>query len=251
MVITLGELHYQAWGNLLYSVKTGAAAFDDLFGAKLFQHLKQNHDDASSFHNAMTDFSGLVSYAVLLAYDFSKIHTLVDVGGGRGQLLRTVLQANPQMTGIVFDQQSVIEGAKEHLKGDASAGRCSLVAGDFFESVPAGADAYVMCGVIHDWDDDHSIAILRNCHRAMADCGRLLVVESIVPTGNETCFSKFLDLNMMIMSGGRERSREQFRCLFAAAGFELTAIVPTMAPLSVLECTRKKGPTREAEVVPV
>ena len=166
MVITLGELHYQAWGRLLYNVKTGATAFDDLFAVKLFQHLKQNHDDADSFHNAMTDFSGLVSYAVLLAYDFSKIHTLVDVGGGRGQLLRTVLQVNPQMTGIVFDQESVIEGAKEHLKGDASAGRCSLVAGDFFESVPAGADAYVMCGVIHDWDDDHSIAILRNCHNA-------------------------------------------------------------------------------------
>ena len=251
MVITLGELHYQAWGRLLHSVKTGATAFDDLFGAKLFQHLKQNHDDADSFHNAMSDFSGLVSYAVLLAYDFSQIHTLVDVGGGRGQFLRTVLQVNPQLTGIVFDQESVIEGAKEHLKGDASAGRCSLVAGNFFESVPAGADAYVMCGVVHDWDDDHSIAILRNCHRAMPESGKLLVVESVVPTGNESCFSKFLDLNMMVMSGGRERSREQFRDLFAAAGFELTTIVPTVAPLSVLECTRKKGPTKEPEVVPV
>ena len=251
MVITLGELHYQAWGNLLCSVKTSATAFDDLFGNQLFQHLKQNQDDADSFHKAMTDFSGLVSYAVLLAYDFSKIHTLVDVGGGRGQLLRTVLQANPQMTGIVFDEESVIEGAKEHLKGDASAGRCSLVAGDFFESVPAGADAYVLCGVLHDWDDEHSIAILRNCHRAMLDGGRLLVVESVVPPGNEACFSKFLDLNMMVMSGGRERSSEQFRDLFAAAGFELTTIVPTVAPLSVLEGTRKKGPTKEAEVVTV
>jgi len=243
MVITLGELHYQAWGNLLYSVKTGATAFDDLFGAKLFHHLKQNHDDADSFHNAMSDFSGLVSYAVLLAYDFSKIHTLVDVGGGRGQFLRTVLQVNPQMTGMVFDEESVIESAKERLKGDASAGRCSLVAGNFFESVPAGADAYVMCGVIHDWDDDHSITILRNCHRAMSDSSRLLIVESVVPAGNETCSSKFLDLNMMVMSGGRERSREQFRDLFVAAGFELTSIVPTVARLSVLECTRKKGPT--------
>ena len=98
-----------------------------------------------------------------------------------------------------------------------------------------------MCGVIHDWDDDRSIAILTNCHRAMSDGSRLLIVESVVPTGNETCFSKFLDLNMMIMSGGRERSREQFRTLFAAAGLELTAIFPTMAPLSVIECTRKKG----------
>jgi hypothetical protein len=251
MVITLGEIHYLAWGNLLYNVKTGATAFDGLFGTRLFQHLGQNRGDADSFNNAMTDFSGLVSYAVLLAYDFSKIHTLVDVGGGRGQFLRTVLQVNPQMTGIVFDQESVIEGAKEHPKGDASAGRCSLVAGDFFESVPAGADAYVMCGVIHDWDDDHSITILKNCHRAMSDNGKLLVVESVVPTGNETCFSKFLDLNMMIMSGGRERTREQFHDLFAAAGFELTTIAPTVAPLSVLECTRKKLPTKEAEVVPV
>jgi O-methyltransferase/methyltransferase family protein len=251
MVITLGELHYQAWGNLLYNVKTGATAFDDLFGAKLFLHLKQNHDDADSFHSAMTDFSGLISYAVLLAYDFSKLHTLVDVGGGRGQFLRTVLQVNPQMTGIVFDQESVIESAKEHLKGDASAGRCTLVAGDFFESVPAGADAYVMCGVIHDWDDEHSIAILRNCHRAMPDGGRLLVVESVVPDGNETCFSKFLDLNMMVMSGGRERSREQFSDLFAAAGFELATIVRTVAPLSVMECTRKKEPSEEAQVVSV
>jgi hypothetical protein len=155
------------------------------------------------------------------------------------------------MTGIVFDQESVIEGAKKQLKGDASAGRCSLVAGDFFASVPAGADAYVMCGVIHDWDDEHSITILRNCQRAMPDSGKLLVVESVVPTGNEACFSKFLDLNMMIMSGGRERSRGQFRDLFAAAGFELTAIVPTVAPLSVLECTRRKGPAEQAEVVPI
>jgi ubiquinone/menaquinone biosynthesis C-methylase UbiE len=251
MVITLGELHYRAWGNLLYNVKTGATAFDGLFGAKLFQHLKQNLDDADSFHNAMTDFSGLVSYAVLLAYDFSKIHTLVDVGGGRGQFLRTVLQVNPQMTGIVFDQESVIEGAKEHLKGDASGGRCSLVAGDFFESVPKGADAYVMCGVIHDWDDENSITILRNCHRAMPEGGKLLIVESVVPTGNEACFSKFLDLNMMVMSGGRERSREQFRDLFAAAGFELTAILSTVTPLSVLECSRREGPTEQAEVAPI
>ena len=103
------------------------------------------------------------SYALLLAYDFSKIHTLVDVGGGRGQFLRTVLQVNPQMTGIVFDEESVIEGAKEHLKGDTSAGRCSLAAGDFFESLPVGADAYVMCGVIHDWDDERSTLILKNC----------------------------------------------------------------------------------------
>jgi hypothetical protein len=247
MLITLGEIHYQAWGNLLHNVKTGATAFDDLFGARLFQYLEQNHDDAYSFHNAMSDFSGLVSYAVLLAYDFSKIHTLVDVGGGRGQLLRAVLQVNPQMTGIVFDQESVIHGADGD---DVSAGRCSLVAGDFFESVPAGGDAYILCGVIHDWDDDHSIAILRNCHRAMSDRSRLLVVEAVLPTGDETCFSKFLDLNMMIMSGGRERSREQFRDLFAVAGFELTAIVPTVAPLSVLECTRKKGPTKEAGGVP-
>lgn len=248
MVITLGELHYQAWGNLLYSVKTGATAFDNMFGTKLFQHLKQNGDASNTFHNAMTDFSALVSYAVLLAYDFSEIHTLVDVGGGHGQFLRTVLQINPQMKGIVFDEECVIEHAKEHINGDASTGRCSLVAGDFFESVPAGADAYVLCGVIHDWDDDHSIAILSNCHRAMSDASRLLIVESVVSTGNQTCFSKFLDLNMMIMSGGRERSRDEFCTLFAAAGLELTGIFPTAAPLSVIECTRKRGPAKEVQV---
>lgn len=235
IVITIGEIHYQAWGDLLQSVRTGSPAFNKVFGTGLFEYLQRNTEAADAFNSGMTDVSSLLAYAVLMAYDFSRISSLVDIGGGQGELLRRIVQLNPGIKGMVFDLEPAIEAAKQNLCSDACGGRVAAVAGDFFASVPEGADAYILCGVIHDWDDDDSIRILRNCHAAMSKTGRLLLVEMVVPDVDANCFSKLLDLNMLVMTGGRERTRAEFAALLDAAGFRLAKIVPTIAPQSVIE----------------
>jgi hypothetical protein len=233
MVLTLGEIHYQAWGDLLHSIKTGQPAFDNRFGSGLFQYLTQNAQAGLTFNEAMTDFSGLAAYAVALAYDFSTIRSIVDVGGGHGQFLRTILEMNPHIQGTVLDLPGVIQGASRHLA--ALDGRCQAVAGDFFASVPPDADTYVLKGVIHDWDDSKGVAILRNCRKAMKPNARLLIVETIVPETKEPSFSSLLDLNMLVMCGGRERTASQFKDLFARAELRMTRIVSTLSPLKVIE----------------
>jgi hypothetical protein len=235
ILITIGEIHYQAWGDLLQSVRTGSPAFNKVFGAGLFEYLQRNAEAADAFNSGMTDLSSLLAYAVLMAYDFSGLSSLVDIGGGQGKLLRRIIELNSGIKGMVFDLEPAIEAAKQNLRSDACGGRCAAVAGDFFASVPEGADAYILCGVIHDWDDDHSIRILRNCHTAMSKNGRLLLVEMVLPQAGENCFSKLLDLNMLVMTGGRERTRAEFADLLNAAGFRLAKIVPTIAPQCVIE----------------
>jgi DNA-binding HxlR family transcriptional regulator len=235
MALTLGEIHYEAWGNLDHSIRTGQPAFNDVFGTGLFQHLSKNRVDGATFNAAMTDFSGLVSYAVALAYDFSGIQSIVDVGGGHGKFLQTILGMNAYIQGIVFDLPAVIQGTQEHL---ASMGeRCVAVAGDFFNSVPCGAGVYILSGVIHDWHDAQSITILQNCRNAMVESSRILVVEMIVPEA-EPCFSTLLDLNMLVMSGGRERTESEFRSLFQSAKLEVTRIISTLSPLKIVEARR-------------
>ena len=235
IVLTIGEIHYQAWGDLLHSIQTGSPAFNNVFGTGLFEYLQRDAEAADTFNRGMTDVSSMLVYAVLMAYDFSQISSIVDIGGGQGKLLRCIVQFNPEIKGIVFDLEPAIEMAKQHLGSNACGGRCSAIAGDFFDSVPEGADAYILSGVIHDWDDDHGIRILKNCRRAMTRNGRLLLVEMVVPDADAKCFSKLLDLNMLVMTGGRERTKSEFRTLLAAAGYRLTKIVPTMAPQSVIE----------------
>src|SRR5580693_4378282 len=156
IVITIGEIHYQACGNLLHSVQTGTPAFNTVFGASLFDYLQQNIDAADAFHQGMANVSSMLAYAVLMAYDFAGISAIVDVGGGQGKLLEKILQFNPDMRGTVFDTTSTIERAREQLGNTARGRRCSYVAGDFFCSVPPGADAYVLSSVIHDWDDNRA-----------------------------------------------------------------------------------------------
>ena len=234
-VITIGEIHYRAWGSLLDSVQTGSPAFNHVFGSGLFDYLHSNTESAATFNQGMADLSSMLAYAVLMAYDFSAITSIVDVGGGQGGFLKKILEFHPEMDGTVFDLPSTIETTKEHLNGATCGGRCSSLGGDFFKDIPAGADAYILCGVLHDWDDDHGLQILKNCHRAMAKNGRVLLVETIVPDTDANCFSKLLDLNMLVMTGGRERTKAEFHALFDATGYKLTRIVPTVAPQSVIE----------------
>jgi O-methyltransferase domain/Dimerisation domain len=239
MVITIGEIHYQACANLLHSVQTGSPAFNNVFGASLFDYLRQNIDAADAFNLGMSNVSSMLAYAVLMAYDFAGISSIVDIGGGQGTHLEKILQFNPDMMGTVFDTASTSERAKQQLGNNAWGKRCSYVTGDFFTSVPQGADAYLLCGVIHDWDDNRAITILRNCRRAMTKNSRLLLVDMIVTEAASASFGKLLDLNMLVMNGGRERTKAEFCALLEAAGYKFTRIVPTMAPQSVIEAVPK------------
>jgi hypothetical protein len=227
--------HMNAWGELLYSVRHGAPAFDYLNRSGVFEYFQRNPADAEIFNNAMTSLSSSVAEPIVSAYDFSGISKLVDVGGGHGYLLCSVLRRYPRMSGILYDAESVTRGATSVVRQQGVGDRCELAAGDFFQSVPAGADAYMMKHIIHDWDDEKSARVLGNCHRAMDPKGRVLVIEMVVPEGNVPSPSKLLDLEMLLFLRGYERTEKEFRALFRSAGFELTRVVPTETPYSIIE----------------
>ena len=171
-------------------------------------------------------------------YNFAEIDTLLDVGGGHGGLFTSILKRNPSIRGILFDSPQVIEGARTLLEGSGVSDRCELAGGNFFESVPTGGDAIVMKWIIHDWNDEQSVTIMKNCHRALPVNGKLILVEAVVPSTNEAHFSKFIDLNMLVMTGGRERTAEEFRALYESSGFRLSHVIPTESPFSVIEGVR-------------
>jgi O-methyltransferase domain len=177
--------------------------------------------------------------AVVSAYDFRDCARVVDVGGGHGALTAAILEAYPWTTAVLFDQAAVIEGAKQHLHAEGVTDRCTCIAGDFFESVPEGGDAYVLKDIVHDWDDDPAVAILRNCRRVMAhtpaDTTRVLVAEKVIPPGNAPFPGKLTDITMLLVTGGRERTAKEYEALLTGAGLALTRIVPTSSPASVIE----------------
>jgi len=179
----------------------------------------------------MTALSTQAAAAVVTAYDFSALGTIVDVGGGHGALLRAILHTTPTARGLLFDLPHVVEGAKRQIEAAGLAERCAVVEGDFFTAVPSGGDAYILSEVIHDWDDERSLTILKNCHRAMNKEGRLLLVELVLPARiDQSPTSQIIvgsDVNMLVLAGGRERTEAEFRALFEAGGFQLTKIIPT------------------------
>ena len=234
----LGEEHYPAWGGLLHSVRTGDIAFDHAFGEPVWEFFAKNPENAKIFNDAMSGMTAQANEALHAVYDFDGINTLVDVGGGHGGLITSILKRNPSLRGILFDSPEVIEGAKTLLEGSGVSDRCELLGGDFFQSVPEGGDAIIMKWIIHDWNDEQSVTILKNCHRALPENGKLILVEAVVPSGSEPHFSKFIDVNMLVMTGGRERTEAEFRKLYEAAGFRLTRVVPTESPFSVIEGAR-------------
>lgn len=225
-----GEWRWRAYGELLYSVTTGKPGHDHVYGVGTFEYLAQHPDIAAMFFGGATSWRSEASMAVAAAYDFSGIRTLVDVGGGQGDLIVTILKVNPSMRGVFFDLPYAIDGARSLIEAEGVADRCELVAGDFFESVPSG-DAYILRGILLDWDDERAVAILKNCHRAMRRQGRLLVVEGVLPPRAEQASGIFWrDLEMLVMTaGGRERTEDEYRALFASAGFKLTRVIPTSA----------------------
>ncbi len=235
LAMMVGEEHYVAWGELLYSVQTGKIAFDKSYGMPVFEFLSRNPEKATIFDEAMVGVHGRESAAMLDAYDFSKIGTLTDIGGGNGSLLTAVLKKYPNMKGRLYDLPGVAERARKNIEAAGLADRCQVIGGNFFESVPAGADAYLLRHIIHDWDDEKSLTILRNVRRVIGPAGKLLLVEGVVPPGNEPSFTKLLDLAMLVIPGGKERTADEYKKLFETGGFELTRIVPTRSEVSVIE----------------
>ncbi|NER25239.1 MAG: methyltransferase [Symploca sp. SIO1B1] len=228
--------HYSSWGNILYALQTGKSGFEGLFGMNVFEYYAQNPESATIFDRAMTSLCSIENTALSTDYDFSSTYSLVDVGGGQGSLLVSILQANPGITGILFDTLDVIERTKPHIATSGVSDRCQLVSGNFFESIPAGFDAYILKHIIHDWDDERALVILKQCHQAMADNGKVLVVEQVISPDNDPSMGKLMDVNMLVMCpGGKERSAEEFSALFIAAGFKLTKIVPIRGVVSIVE----------------
>lgn len=231
----LGQEHYPAWGNLMHSVKTGEIAFDDFFGMDIWKYFSENPEDAAVFNNSMSNVTAATNEVITSLYDFSGFNKLVDVGGGHGGLITLLLKSNPNLKGVLFDAPEVIEGARPKVEAAGLADRCETIAGDFFREVPAGGDAYIMKWIIHDWDDRKSNTILRNIRNQISPNGRLIVVDCVVPETNEPHFSKFIDMNMLVMTGGKERTEKEFQELLSAAGFRLLRVIHTGMPTSIVE----------------
>src|SRR5262245_27314387 len=230
---------WRACRALLHSVRTGHSAFDHVHGESLFSYLRHTAKAATIFNDHQTSMTRQDAAAVVSAYGFRECTRVVDVGGGHGALTVAILKACSWTTAVLFDQPAVIEGARERLRAEGVSDRCTCVAGDFFESVPSGGDAYVLKDIVHDWEDDRATAILGNCRRAMAPAPasspRLLVVEKVIPPGNAPFPGKFTDITMLLVTRGRERTASQYEALLSEAGFTLTRIVPTSSPASVIE----------------
>jgi hypothetical protein len=240
VMLFAGTPIHDSWKELEWCVRTGEPAFrKDSPHADPFTQMAQDPAAAANFDKAMAAFAPQTAAAVAAAYDFSGFGTLADVGGGNGALLMGILKANPSLRGIVFEQPHVAERAREHLRAAGFAERCQVLGGSFFESVPAGADAYLLKHVIHDWNDERATAILRNVRAAMASNAKLLIVEGVYPPridqSLESRGAAANDVNMLVCTGGRQRSEQEFRDLYAASGFELTRLVPTPARVCVIE----------------
>ena len=236
LTIFMGEdWHWEVWGKTLFSVRTGKSVWAEKHGADVFGYFKTNPEAAGIFDRAMNSLTTLSIKPVTEGYDFSGIKMLIDIAGGRGRLLTAILEANPSVRGVLFDLPHVIEGARANVAATDAAERMEFATGDFFVSVPAGGDAYMMKHIIHDWDDERALTILRNIKQAMNRGARVLLVESVVPDGNAPDLSKLMDIEMLVSPGGKERTAKEYEDLFAQAGLRLTRILPTKSAYSIIE----------------
>ena len=229
-------LHLRIYAELGHSIRTGETCVEKVLGMPIFDYFPTDPRESEIFNNAMTSFSAQSVPAVLDAYDFSGIGTLVDVAGGHGSVIGAVLKRYPAMHGILCDLEHVLAGAGPALRRFGVEDRCRTEVCNFFESVPAGGDAYVMKHIIHDWNDEKALTILQNIATAMgAKKGKVILIEAVIAPGNEPHMAKFIDIEMLALPGGRERTEAEFRSLFERAGFRLARVVPTSGPLSVIE----------------
>jgi SAM-dependent methyltransferase len=240
VALLFGGITERAWAELGYSVQTGEPAFRRVFGKDSFAYLAEHPEEAANFDAAMSTFSAPIAAVVATAYEFSDVRHVVDVGGGSGALLAGILNCHPRLQGTLFDLPEVVDRARPRLRELGVADRCEAVAGDFFSHVPEGADVYLLKHVIHDWNDDQATAILQTCRRAMSPPGRLLIIEGVYPPridlSEASRGAAANDVNMLVCTGGRQRSGAEFRRLYEAAGFSLSRIIATDLPYaSIIE----------------
>lgn len=236
MIAMVGSTeHWEHWGHLVDAVRTGDTAAEAVRGMPMFDYLETNPEYAARFNDAMTGVSKIAITAAVPAYDFSAHRRIVDVGGGHGALLAAVLRSAPAAEGVLFDLPSVAAGAAPVLSAAGVSERCAITGGSFFEAVPGGGDAYLLKTIIHDWDDEKALAILRQVRSAITADGRLLLFEMVLPEGAPPHPGLFLDLEMLVHAGGRERTADEYSSLLARAGFRALRIIPTAGPMSIVE----------------
>ncbi|MCK0090528.1 acetylserotonin O-methyltransferase [Rhodococcus sp. F64268] len=242
VVLMLGDPAYQRpWGRLAHCVETGRPAVEEMFGMPMWEYLDEHPEFAATFNDAMTRLSALDWPTVEAAYDFTPYSTIVDIGGGHGQLLARILGAAPLAKGVLQEREALAGDAEEHLRAAGVLPRCRIEAGSFFETAPSDGDLYVLRRVVHDFDDGQATAILTNVRRHMPRGATLLLMESVVPPGNTPHFAKTLDLDMMLFVGGRERTEREFATLLERAGFRMTRVVPTISTISLVEAVSTGG----------
>lgn len=228
------EWHALGWVNLEYCVRSGKRAFDKIYGMPIFQYLEQHAELSELFNQSMSNLSTIDGPAVADAYSFDGLRSIVDIAGGHGFLLATILARHPRMKGTLYDLPHVIAGAKSGPLTPFQ-DRCTFASGDMFSCVPASADVYIMKHIIHDWPDDLCVRILEACRKVVNAGGKLLVVDNVIQPGNDFAPGKFLDLQMLIFPGGRERTEKEFRELFHSSGWRLTRVIPTASTVSIVE----------------
>jgi hypothetical protein len=234
-ILLAGSMGWRFWGRLADCVRQGKNAIEIETGKKPFEYLLGEDNVRHVFNRAMTSVSALAAEAFVGAYDVSGFGTIVDVGGGQGRLLSALLKAAPSARGVLFDLPSVVESAPPILAQYGVADRTQVVGGDFFEGVPEGGDLYLMKAILHDWQDTEAKKILASIRKAAKPSSKLVLYETVVPGPNEKHFAKFLDIEMVVVAGGRERTKEEFSALLASAGFRLTRVIPTASPISIVE----------------
>jgi hypothetical protein len=234
MAVSIGGAIYKAYGELLYSVQTGDGGFKKALGMPIFEYLTKNLEEGKIFDRMMTDIHGGETAPMVNTYDFSVFNTIVDVGGGNGEVISAILHKNPGTKGILFDLPDMISRSRDTISSRGLGDRCQIDTGNFFESVSKGGDAYIMRHIIHDWSDADAVTILSNCRKAVKPGGKILVVEAVIEEGNEPSPFKMLDLSMLLV-GGKERTRRQYEQIFSQAGLKLNRVVPFQHDLSVIE----------------
>ena len=226
---------WHSWEEIIYSLETGKTGFEKACGMPVFEYLAQHPEEASYFSEAMVGFHGAEPPAVAEAYDFSGFKTVVDVGGATGNMLAAILSRHAGPRGVLFDRPHVVRDAPALLKARGVEERVTIEAGDFFETVPAGGDAYVLSHIIHDWNEDQCLTILGHCRKVIKPDGRLLIVETVLPPGDTPHQGKVQDMVMLVVPGGQERTEAEYASLLGKAGFRLSRVVPTESVVSVVE----------------
>ena len=235
-VLTLcGDWQWKAWDNFLYSIRTGEPAMLKAFGKNLFEYLAANPQDSARFNEAMIGIHGGDGAAVVASYDFSSYRSIADLGGGTGTLLTTILRSHEHLRGLLLERPETVPHAKRRVDSCGMSARCDVVVGDFFHAIPSGYDAYILAHVLHDWTDDQALPILRNCRNAIPAHGRLLIIETVIPADDTPHQGKLMDLLMLTVTGGVERTMEEFSTLLASAGFRLGRVIPTANNQDIVE----------------